>query len=83
MVFALGQPPVDDADQIPPPWRGRGEPDLAARGVIGLKHDHPMPALAEHPGGLQPGGAGTDDHRLARCARRRRHVMGQPVLAPG
>src|SRR6185503_10145741 len=56
VVFAFGQPPVDDADQIPPTWRRRGEPDLAARSVVRLQHNHPMPALAEHSGRLEPRG---------------------------
>ena len=83
MVFALGQPPVDDADQIPSPLGGCGEPDLPARSVVGLEHDHPMPALAEHPGRLQPGRAGTDNHRFARFPGRRGNLVRQPVLAPG
>jgi hypothetical protein len=54
-VFALGQPPVDNPDQV----RRRGdeerEPDLAACGIAGLQHDHTMPALTEDPRRLQPG----------------------------
>ena len=80
-VFALGQPPVDDPDQVAPPREEDGEPDLPACSVAGLQHDHAMPALAEHPGRLQAGRPGTDDHRFARRPGRRGNLVGQPVLA--
>ena len=69
-VLRLGHPPVDDADQVAAAGAGRGEQHLPA-GPVGRLHEHDVvAALAEHPGRLEPGGAGADDDGALAPSRR-------------
>ena len=58
----LGDPPVDDPDQVPPPGGRRGETQLSAGRVGRLEDHHVVAELAEDPGRLQPRRTGTDHH---------------------
>ena len=79
---AFRDPPVDDADQIAPALRGRGQRDLAAERVARLIQRHGMTPLGEHPCGFQPGRTAADDSASFRFSRGC-NPLRQPQLAPG
>jgi hypothetical protein len=83
LKLALGETPVDDADQVAPTRCGRSESDLAPWRVGRLEHDHLVSALAEHTSRLEAGRAAADDHRGLRESGRGRHFVGHTVLASG
>ena len=57
----LGDPPLDDAQQVAPARIARRQPDLPAGPRHRLEHGHLVAALAGHPGRFQTRRSGADD----------------------
>ena len=61
-ALELGQPPVDDADQLLAARIAGEQPDLPAGFAGRLEHGHPVAPFGSDAGGFEPGRAGADHH---------------------
>ena len=82
-VRDLALEPVDDADDLAPARQRGGQAHLTARLGRRLEQHHRVAACGRNPRRLEPGGAGTDHHDLARRPIRARDHVRQRRLAPG
>ena len=78
----LRHPPVNDANQLGPPFRLRRQPHLPAGMGGGLKHHHLVPALGRHARRFQPRRPRPHNNHAFRHSRTRDGV-GHRLLAPG
>ena len=80
---ALRDAPIDDAHDLAPARKPRGDPDLPARLGRRLEQDHLVPARAGDARRLEAARAGADDDEFARGPRLARSRCGMVGLAAG